>query len=190
MACTDGGRKLGCSAESISMTRSVPVAAQFSGSRHRLSQLVSKMALHRAGYGLVHLSRSEHGYSSTIFGMRCLNPLRSRIESRYLAERVVIGEIAPESDADAHATTGRERNRLDHSGGEGQQNVQRAIPARQASGRHRRTQSHAEYRRQPLARRHRSRTAGPYRHHHRGAAKGDVGRRARSDDACRIWWRD
>ena len=53
--------------------------------------LVTKMALHAAGYGLVHLSRLGHGYSPTRFGVRVLNPVRTRAEDRYLAERVVIG---------------------------------------------------------------------------------------------------
>jgi lauroyl/myristoyl acyltransferase len=54
--------------------------------------LVTKMVLHAAGYGLVHLSRLGHGYSPTRFGVRVLNPVRTRAEDRYLAERVVIGE--------------------------------------------------------------------------------------------------
>jgi lauroyl/myristoyl acyltransferase len=53
--------------------------------------LVTKMALHTAGYRLVHLSRLGHGYSPTRFGVRVLNPVRTRAEDRYLAERVVIG---------------------------------------------------------------------------------------------------
>jgi len=53
--------------------------------------LVTKMALHAAGYRLVHLSRLGHGYSPTRFGVRVLNPVRTRAEDRYLAERVVIG---------------------------------------------------------------------------------------------------
>ena len=54
--------------------------------------LVTKMALYAAGYELVHLSRLGHGYSPTRFGVQVLNPVRTRIENRYLAERVVIGE--------------------------------------------------------------------------------------------------
>jgi hypothetical protein len=54
--------------------------------------LVTKMALHAAGYGLVHLSRLGHGYSPTRLGVRVLNPVRTRAENRYLAERVAIGE--------------------------------------------------------------------------------------------------
>jgi lauroyl/myristoyl acyltransferase len=61
--------------------------------------LVTKMALHAAGYGLVHLSRAEHGGSPTRFGVRVLNPVRVRAENRYLAERVVIGEGCPLGEA-------------------------------------------------------------------------------------------
>jgi lauroyl/myristoyl acyltransferase len=59
-------------------------------------RLAWKMALHRAGIHVAHLSRPEHGFSSTAFGIRWLNPLCTRVESRYV-ERVVIdsgGEIA------------------------------------------------------------------------------------------------
>ena len=55
------------------------------------SSLVTKMALHEAGYAVSHLTRVSHGYSGSRFGMRVLNPLRSRIEERFLAKRVVIG---------------------------------------------------------------------------------------------------
>jgi hypothetical protein len=49
-----------------------------------------KKAMHGAGYQVFHLSRPEHGFSTTRFGMRFLNPIRSRIESRYLAQRIII----------------------------------------------------------------------------------------------------
>jgi hypothetical protein len=55
------------------------------------SSLVTKRSLHAAGYAVSHLSRMAHGFSGSRFGMRLLNPLRIRIENRYLAERVVIG---------------------------------------------------------------------------------------------------
>jgi len=51
------------------------------------------MALHGAGYELVQLARPEHGYSPTRFGVRVLNPVRTRAEDRHLAERVVIGQM-------------------------------------------------------------------------------------------------
>jgi len=54
------------------------------------ASLVTKMGLYRCGYRLRHLSRREHGFSSTRFGMAVLNPVRIRSEERYLAERIVM----------------------------------------------------------------------------------------------------
>jgi lauroyl/myristoyl acyltransferase len=54
------------------------------------SDLVTKKGLHEAGYLVSHLSRPTHGISPTRFGVRILNPFWTRIENRYLAERVVI----------------------------------------------------------------------------------------------------
>ena len=56
---------------------------------------VSKIALARAGYRVTHLSRSEHGFTTSAFGIRYLNPLRIRFESAYLAERVVFDRTNP-----------------------------------------------------------------------------------------------
>jgi lauroyl/myristoyl acyltransferase len=49
-----------------------------------------KKGMHAAGYEVFHLSRPEHGFSTTRFGMRFLNPIRSTIEERYLAKRIII----------------------------------------------------------------------------------------------------
>ena len=49
-----------------------------------------KKALDGAGYRVFHHSRPEHGFSSSRFGVRVLNPLRSHVESRYLARRIII----------------------------------------------------------------------------------------------------
>ena len=62
------------------------------------STLITKMALHRAGYYACQLSRPGHGFSSTPFGIRFLNPIWTRVEDRFIAERVVIyGETAAEA---------------------------------------------------------------------------------------------
>jgi lauroyl/myristoyl acyltransferase len=53
-------------------------------------QIVTQMALRRAGFAVHKLSRPEHGFSTTPFGIRWLNPLWNRIERRFIAERVVI----------------------------------------------------------------------------------------------------
>lgn len=52
--------------------------------------LVVKMALARSGYSLTHLSRPQHGFSDSPFGIRFLNPIQTNVEKRYLAERIVI----------------------------------------------------------------------------------------------------
>ena len=62
------------------------------------STLIVKMALHNAGYSTVQLSRAGHGFSNTFFGIRFLNKIWTRVENRFIAERVVIvGENANEA---------------------------------------------------------------------------------------------
>jgi len=61
-----------------------------------LSDLVTKMTFQQSGFDVTHLSRFSHGYSDTKFGVAVLNPIHTRIEDRYLAERVVMG---PEGSA-------------------------------------------------------------------------------------------
>jgi lauroyl/myristoyl acyltransferase len=55
------------------------------------SPLGTKMVLHRAGHSVSHLSRYSHGYSQTVLGAQLLNPVRTGVEDRYLAERIRIG---------------------------------------------------------------------------------------------------
>jgi len=52
--------------------------------------LVLKKSLAEAGFRLNHFSRPEHGFSKTRFGIAFLNPIRSRVEDRYLRRRIVI----------------------------------------------------------------------------------------------------
>lgn len=56
------------------------------------SDLVTKMALAQSGYRVSHLSRLVHGFSSTRFGIRFLNPLQQAIEDQFIRERVVVEE--------------------------------------------------------------------------------------------------
>jgi lauroyl/myristoyl acyltransferase len=49
-----------------------------------------KMALAEHNYDLTHLSRPEHGFSKTAFGIRALNPIRCLPEDQLLKERIVI----------------------------------------------------------------------------------------------------
>ncbi len=71
---------------------------------------VIKLALAKAGYPLVHLSRPEHGFTTSAFGIKFLNPLRIKYECAYLTERVVFDRMNPE------AATSRLLDRL-HAGG-------------------------------------------------------------------------
>ncbi|UCH54131.1 MAG: hypothetical protein JSW09_04970, partial [Pseudomonadota bacterium] len=52
--------------------------------------LITKMALHRAGYAVSHLSRFDHGYSISLWGARLFNSIWTNVEERYVAERLVI----------------------------------------------------------------------------------------------------
>lgn len=62
--------------------------------RSTYSHTIAKVALHQKGYRVSHLSRPDHGFSPSRFGARVLNPIRTRVEKRFLAERVVIGDGA------------------------------------------------------------------------------------------------
>lgn len=54
------------------------------------ADLVPKMAFHRIGLPLAHLSHPRHGFSSSRVGMRLLNPVKRIIEDRYLDARVLL----------------------------------------------------------------------------------------------------
>jgi len=54
------------------------------------SDLIAKKALAQIGFPPHHLSRPEHGFSVSRFGVRVLNPLWTRIEDRYLSERITM----------------------------------------------------------------------------------------------------
>jgi lauroyl/myristoyl acyltransferase len=53
-------------------------------------RLITKMAFHQAGYPLTWLSRPDHGFSSSSYAIRFLNPYSIAIEDRFLAERIVV----------------------------------------------------------------------------------------------------
>ena len=57
--------------------------------------LASKMALQAHGNRVHHISRPEHGFSKSRFGMKFLNPIRIGAEARYLASRIVIDRKNP-----------------------------------------------------------------------------------------------
>jgi len=52
--------------------------------------LGAKIGFHRAGLQVVHLSTPAHGFSATRFGVRYLNRMQTRIEDRFIAERVLL----------------------------------------------------------------------------------------------------
>ncbi len=56
---------------------------------------VTKMALKAGGYRVSHLSRPEHGFSKSRFGIRYLNPLRWNAELKYLDKRIIIDRADP-----------------------------------------------------------------------------------------------
>ena len=64
-------------------------------SHFQFAAVVTKMALQQAGIGLYHLSHPRHGFSGSRFGMRFLNPVRTRCEGRYVEERVVLSLDGP-----------------------------------------------------------------------------------------------
>lgn len=73
--------------------------------------LATKVALARAGLELTHLSHPRHGFSNSRFGINYLNRLRTRIENRYLRERVMIDPRGPGHSLSVLSTRLRE-NRL------------------------------------------------------------------------------
>jgi lauroyl/myristoyl acyltransferase len=54
------------------------------------AELLSKKALHAAGFAVTNLRSFEHPYSSTRFGLAVLNRLRTRVEDRHLAGTVTL----------------------------------------------------------------------------------------------------
>jgi lauroyl/myristoyl acyltransferase len=52
--------------------------------------LGAKVGFHRAGLKVVHLSTPAHGFSATRFGVRHLNRIQTRIEDRYIGERLLL----------------------------------------------------------------------------------------------------
>jgi lauroyl/myristoyl acyltransferase len=59
------------------------------------NSLPTKIALHRKGYKVSHLSSPVHGYSETRFGVEKLNRVRCAPEDRYLEQRITFGSEAP-----------------------------------------------------------------------------------------------
>lgn len=65
------------------------------------ADVMTKVTCHQAGYDAYHLSRHTHGgFSVTRFGLRFLNTIRTRIERRNLAQRVMIVPEDPRAAID------------------------------------------------------------------------------------------
>ena len=61
------------------------------------SSLITKMAFCQAGYAVSHLTRPEHGFSVTPYGVHVLNPLWTKIEDRFITERVTLDKESTET---------------------------------------------------------------------------------------------
>lgn len=59
------------------------------------ASLAEKKAFAAHGFAVHHVSRPQHGFSSTRFGMRFLNPLRTKPEYRFAAGRIMIDPANP-----------------------------------------------------------------------------------------------
>jgi lauroyl/myristoyl acyltransferase len=60
------------------------------------ASLMTKMALHHAGYRVTHLSRPDHGAGMMPFRVGWFAPIVTRAETRFLRERLVIQDDKPE----------------------------------------------------------------------------------------------
>ena len=91
------------------------------------SGLIYKKAMKKAGLPLVSMRSHVHPYSSSRFGMRVLNPVRTRVEDRYLEDCVLLYDGRGGSalrDLAAHL----ERNRLVVIAANGSEGSPLAIP--------------------------------------------------------------
>jgi hypothetical protein len=73
---------------------------------------VGYAALARSGIRISHLSAPRHGFSSTRFGGRFINPLITGVEARYLAERILMSEWDVPTEVRVVAAMRRLRKRV------------------------------------------------------------------------------
>lgn len=57
---------------------------------------VARQAFHVLGHPLTHVIRPEHGFSSTSFGVKCLNPIHTRAGARHVREFIVLDRNNPD----------------------------------------------------------------------------------------------
>ena len=56
------------------------------------SDLIVKMGLFQEGFAVHHLSHPDHGFSNTRFGRKMLNSIKTRVEDKFLKQRVMLEE--------------------------------------------------------------------------------------------------
>jgi lauroyl/myristoyl acyltransferase len=64
---------------------------------------VTQQALFSAGFPLAHMTRPEHGFSPSAFGVACLNPFKRRFEQRFLGRHIVYDRAQPQLALDEMA---------------------------------------------------------------------------------------
>ena len=72
--------------------------------RFTWASIITKIGLHQAGFPVSHLSRPTHGFGTSAFAVGRLNPIWTRIEERFLRERIL---MEPGSEARALRTLRR-----------------------------------------------------------------------------------
>lgn len=82
-------------AEHLEMARAAGRGAVLWIAHFSFNALASKAALSNAGFSVYHISRPEHGFTKSRFGIRFLNPIRVKAELRHLSGRIVIDRERP-----------------------------------------------------------------------------------------------
>jgi lauroyl/myristoyl acyltransferase len=54
-----------------------------------------RQALYQMGWPSAHMARPEHGFSPSEFGVRLLNPIRTKTEDKFLHERIMFDRASP-----------------------------------------------------------------------------------------------
>jgi lauroyl/myristoyl acyltransferase len=58
--------------------------------RFTFASIITKIGLHQGGFPVSHVSRPTHGFGTSPFAVRRLNRIWTRIEERFLRERIVL----------------------------------------------------------------------------------------------------
>lgn len=84
-----------CGLEHLDAARQAGHGAVLWIAHFAFNAFAAKMAFARADFEVFHVSRPEHGFSKSRFGIRFLNPIRTGAELKYAAGRVVIDRANP-----------------------------------------------------------------------------------------------